>query len=131
MTNRKLLLSFVGLILSSPSFAFDFEEAATIEGVFRGIVAHCADDTFTKEFIAGSKAQVAFSLQGDDAVLPLELVEALINQNRERPEIKELSDEECSSLLPRFIELHQLRSASLTSSTELTQSLIEAAKNTP
>lgn len=124
-------LAITGFLYVTPALAFNFEEAAAIEGTFRGIVAHCADEATSKSFTEGSKAQVAFSLQGEDVIIPVELIEAVINEHATRSELKELSTEQCNSLLPRLLKLHEERSIALESSEVLTRSLMEASRDTP
>lgn len=126
VSTAAMVLSFIG----SPAQAqeFDFEQAAAIEGTFRGIVKHCADPEFAKTFIEGSKAQVQFSLQGDNTVVPVSFVEGLIEQYASRPELKELSDAQCQSFVSRLMQLHESRDMTLRTTKELTQTLKESAE---
>ena len=129
MKRIQTALVITGALYITPAQAFNFEEAAAIEGTFRRIVAHCADEATAKVFTEGSKAQVAFSLQGEDVIIPVELVEVLITDHAARPEIKELGAEECDSLLPRLMKLNKERSIALESTEVLTHSLLEASRN--
>jgi len=126
-----IALAMTSALYVAPSHAFNFEEAAAIEGTFRGIVAHCADEATAQSFAESSKAQVAFSLQGEDVVIPVQLIEALINDHANRAEIRQLTQDQCDSLLPRLLQLNEERSIALESSEILTRSLLEASRNAP
>lgn len=126
VTSTLLALS----ITTAPAQAqeFDFEQAAAIEGTFRGIVTHCADPEFAKTFIEGSKAQVQFSLQGDNTVVPVAFVESLIGDYAARPELKKLSSRQCKDFVGRLKLLHESRGMTLRTTKELTETLKESAE---
>lgn len=113
----------ISLCYTPQVLAFDIDQATALEGLFRGIAKRCGTQEFSNAFVAGSRQQVATSLQGDDGKVAIAEVEAEIDSYANRPEFKKLSMNDCLRLLPQLEKLHENRTSALESTKEVAERL--------
>lgn len=120
----KLIPVFItACLLAAPVQAFDIEQAAAIEGLFRGIAVRCGTPEFASNFIAASKKQVAIAVEAQEIGPAVKDVEAKIIGYSEHPDVQAIPMSECEALISQLEHLHVNREKALHSAKEVVKEL--------
>lgn len=111
--------------------AFNVDNAAAVEGLFRGAAVRCASPEFAQRFVDVSKALVAFSLQGEGPIDTAQIEDAIARHAND-PRFDRLNkDKMCGDMLPKLEALYKNRLASLQEAQRAADALRDLAGNEP
>lgn len=134
-TVRSAFASVLALGLTAGSAqaqeTFNVDNAAAVEGLFRGAALHCGEPDFARRFVDVSKAMVAFSLQGEGPI-NLAKIEEAISLHANDPRFDQADKARmCSDMLPKLDALYNNRLTSLQEAQRAAEALRSLAENQP